>query len=216
MGLAKFFKNGLNSAANLGNEAYAAPEIFRGGVRDKCSDVWAMGKIIGELCQMARLPTFDLSPLCFPQVLQSSPYYSVVTRMVMMNRGERTTMAGVIYEIRQMNAAAGKPSAALGACGPGAFEEHRLMNTQRPLRPFPPEAHLHETPVLNSLHRPFPQLPALGHVLGPEMATMFPDMHFPSPLVSERRVFHHHQVKITRQVIRNGRVETYEEVKIVK
>ncbi|KAK6290796.1 hypothetical protein J4Q44_G00388050 [Coregonus suidteri] len=63
MGLAKFFRNGLNSAMDMGNEAYSPPEVLqRRGQRDQRSDVWAMGKIIAELYARVRLHTPSVCP----------------------------------------------------------------------------------------------------------------------------------------------------------
>ncbi|XP_058233038.1 inhibitor of nuclear factor kappa-B kinase subunit alpha [Hemibagrus wyckioides] len=102
LGLAKFFRNGLSSAVNLGNEAYAAPEILRGSIRDKRSDVWAMGKIIAELCARVRLPTRSVTPIKIRDSLNDNPYCSIVCKMVAESSAERTSMYGVIGEIRQI------------------------------------------------------------------------------------------------------------------
>ncbi|TSK20123.1 Spindle assembly checkpoint kinase [Bagarius yarrelli] len=102
MGLAKFFKNGLSSAENLGNEAYAAPEIFQNNVRDKRSDVWAMGKIVAELCARVRLPTRGVTPVKIKDTLKDNPYCGVVCKMVAENPVERSSMFGLIGEIRQI------------------------------------------------------------------------------------------------------------------
>ncbi|KAI5611927.1 CBL-interacting serine/threonine-protein kinase 25-like [Silurus asotus] len=102
MGLAKFFRNGLSSAINLGNEAYAAPEIQQGNVRDKRSDVWAMGKMTAELCARVRLPTNSVNPIKIKESLKENPYCNVVSRMVIVNAAERASMFGVIGEIRQL------------------------------------------------------------------------------------------------------------------
>ncbi|KAI5092416.1 CBL-interacting serine/threonine-protein kinase 25-like [Silurus meridionalis] len=104
MGLAKFFRNGLSSAINLGNEAYAAPEIQQGNVRDKRSDVWAMGKMTAELCARVRLPTNSVNPIKIKESLKENPYCNVVSRMVIVNAAERASMFGVIGEIRQLRA----------------------------------------------------------------------------------------------------------------
>ncbi|XP_052475177.1 cyclin-dependent kinase 1-like [Carassius gibelio] len=102
LGLAKFFRNGLSSAVNLGNEAYSAPEILQmNGVRDKRSDVWAMGKIIAELCARIRLPTQFVSPVKIRETLKDQPYCNPVSRMVEPNPNYRSTMAGVIADIRR-------------------------------------------------------------------------------------------------------------------
>ncbi|XP_051575364.1 uncharacterized protein LOC127453179 [Myxocyprinus asiaticus] len=102
LGLAKFFKNGLTSAMNLGNEAYSAPEILQmNGVRDKRSDVWAMGKIIAELCARVRLPTQYVSASKIQETLKDQPYCIPVSNMVEVNPKYRATMAAVISDIRR-------------------------------------------------------------------------------------------------------------------
>ncbi|XP_051722372.1 uncharacterized protein zmp:0000000881 [Ctenopharyngodon idella] len=106
LGLAKFFRNGLSSAVNLGNEAYSAPEILQmSGVRDKRSDVWAMGKIIAELCARVRLPTQSVSAIKIRETLKDQPYSIAVSKMVEVNPNNRTTMAGVIADIRRAGSA---------------------------------------------------------------------------------------------------------------
>ncbi|CAL9706183.1 unnamed protein product [Knipowitschia caucasica] len=101
LGLAKFFKNGLNSAMDMGNEAYSAPEVLRiGSQRDQRSDVWAMGKIIAELCARVRLVTTSVNPEKIKEILKDSPYCSAVCRMVQPDPSLRATMAGVISAIR--------------------------------------------------------------------------------------------------------------------
>ncbi|XP_062841249.1 ribosomal protein S6 kinase alpha-5 [Trichomycterus rosablanca] len=104
MGLAKLFVNGLTSATNLGNEAYAAPEIWQGHVRDKRSDVWAMGKIIDEIFTRNRREPKYVNSCQVRQTLKDNPYSDDVSRMVKTNATERATMADVIGEIRQIEA----------------------------------------------------------------------------------------------------------------
>ncbi|TRY56869.1 hypothetical protein DNTS_013959 [Danionella cerebrum] len=102
LGLAKFSRNGLSSAVNLGNEAYSPPEILQmNGIRDKRSDVWAMGKIIAELCARIRLPTQFVSSVKILETLKDQPYSNPVSKMVEVNPSYRTSMAGVIAEIRR-------------------------------------------------------------------------------------------------------------------
>ncbi|XP_077077788.1 uncharacterized protein LOC143731032 [Siphateles boraxobius] len=102
LGLAKFSRNGLSSAVNLGNEAYSAPEILQmSGVRDKRSDVWAMGKIIAELCARVRLPTQSVSAVKIRETLKEHPYCSAVSKMVEVNPAIRSSMAGVIADIKR-------------------------------------------------------------------------------------------------------------------
>ncbi|XP_065095979.1 uncharacterized protein [Paramisgurnus dabryanus] len=102
LGLAKFFKDGLCSAQNMGNEAYSAPEILqRRGVRDKRSDVWAMGKIIAELCDRIRLPTQYVSASKIQEKLKDQPYCTAVSRMVETNPDYRAPIGAVISDIRR-------------------------------------------------------------------------------------------------------------------
>ncbi|XP_056115494.1 uncharacterized protein zmp:0000000881 [Rhinichthys klamathensis goyatoka] len=102
LGLAKFSRNGLSSAVNLGNEAYSPPEVLQmGGVRDKRSDVWAMGKLIAELCARVRLPTQSVSAIKIRETLKDQPYCSAVSKMVEVNPANRASMAGVIADIRR-------------------------------------------------------------------------------------------------------------------
>lgn len=106
LGLAKFFRHGLNSAIDMGNEAYSAPEVLqRGSQRDQRSDVWAMGKIIAELCARIRLYTPTVCPTKIKETLKDQPYCHVVCRMVEPDPSLRSTMAGVISEIRRAGGA---------------------------------------------------------------------------------------------------------------
>uniref|UniRef100_A0A4W5QI61 Protein kinase domain-containing protein n=1 Tax=Hucho hucho TaxID=62062 RepID=A0A4W5QI61_9TELE len=104
MGLAKFFRNGLNSAVDMGNEAYSPPEVLqRRGQRDQRSDVWAMGKIIAELCSRVRLHTPSVCPAKIHELLslQGQQYCNAVCRMVQSDPTVRATMAGIMSEIRR-------------------------------------------------------------------------------------------------------------------
>uniref|UniRef100_A0AAZ3R9L0 Protein kinase domain-containing protein n=1 Tax=Oncorhynchus tshawytscha TaxID=74940 RepID=A0AAZ3R9L0_ONCTS len=104
MGLAKFFRNGLNSAVDMGNEAYSPPEVLqRRGHRDQRSDVWAMGKIIAELCARVRLHTPSVCPAKIHEILslQGQQYCNAVCRMVQSDPTVRATMAGIMPEIRK-------------------------------------------------------------------------------------------------------------------
>ncbi|XP_052345450.1 aurora kinase isoform X30 [Oncorhynchus keta] len=104
MGLAKFFRNGLNSAVDMGNEAYSPPEVLqRRGHRDQRSDVWAMGKIIAELCARVRLHTPSVCPAKIHEILslQGQQYCNAVCRMVQSDPTVRATMAGITPEIRK-------------------------------------------------------------------------------------------------------------------
>lgn len=106
LGLAKFFRHGLNSAIDMGNEAYSAPEVLqRGSQRDQRSDVWAMGKIIAELCARIRLYTPSVCPAKIKETMQDQPYCHAVCRMVEPDPSLRASMAGVISDIRRAGGA---------------------------------------------------------------------------------------------------------------
>lgn len=222
MGLAKFWKNGLSSAVNMGNEAYSAPEIWQGKVRDKRSDVWTMGKIIAELCRQDRLPTHGLTPTKINVFLKDDPYCSVVSRMVVTNAVQRATMAGVIGEIRQIEAGAGRPNTGLGvqvgAWGPAAVD----LGAKRKwcaVSPFLPEVKHHETHVMHMHQSPFPQPSLLDPVSGHALANMFTLMPFPlgkHPLPSDGMVVKHHEVEFKHKVRRNSKVVKKEYLKITK
>ncbi|KAM6936158.1 serine/threonine-protein kinase Nek8 [Lycodopsis pacificus] len=100
LGLAKFFKYGLNSAMDMGNPAYSAPEVHRGSQRDQRSDVWAMGKIIAELCARIRLHTPSVCPAKIKEIMKDLPYCHAVCRMVDPDPSLRASMGGVISAIR--------------------------------------------------------------------------------------------------------------------
>ncbi|XP_068612675.1 uncharacterized protein zmp:0000000881 [Brachionichthys hirsutus] len=102
LGLAKFFRHGLNSAADMGNEAYSAPEVLqRQSQRDQRSDVWAMGKIIAELLARVRLYTPSVCPEKIKETLKDQPYLHAVCRMVEPNPSFRASVGGVISDIRR-------------------------------------------------------------------------------------------------------------------
>ncbi|XP_067367707.1 probable serine/threonine-protein kinase DDB_G0275165 [Channa argus] len=102
LGLAKFFRHGLNSAVDMGNEAYSAPEVLqRVSQRDQRSDVWAMGKIIAELCARIRLYTPSVCPAKIKETLHEQLFCQPVCRMVETDPSRRATMAGVISDIRR-------------------------------------------------------------------------------------------------------------------
>ncbi|XP_031723332.1 dual specificity testis-specific protein kinase 1 isoform X2 [Anarrhichthys ocellatus] len=101
LGLAKFFKYGLNSAMNMGNPAYSAPEVHRGSQRDQRSDVWAMGKIIAELCARIRLHTPSVCPAKMEEIMKDLPYCHAVCRMVDPDPSLRASVGGIISEIRR-------------------------------------------------------------------------------------------------------------------
>ncbi|XP_076594105.1 sperm motility kinase 2A [Chaetodon auriga] len=106
LGLAKFFRHGLNSAMDMGNEAYSAPEVLqRGSQRDQRSDVWAMGKIIAELCARIRLYTPSVCPAKIKETLKDQPYCHAVCRMVETDPSLRASIAGVISDLRRAGGA---------------------------------------------------------------------------------------------------------------
>ncbi|XP_020508209.3 uncharacterized protein zmp:0000000881 [Labrus bergylta] len=106
LGLAKFFRHGLNSAIDMGNEAYSAPEVLqKGSQRDQRSDVWAMGKIIAELLARIRLYTPSVCPEKIKQILHDQPYCHAVCRMVETNPSVRASVGGVMSEIRRAGGA---------------------------------------------------------------------------------------------------------------
>ncbi|XP_062390489.1 aurora kinase C-like isoform X2 [Sardina pilchardus] len=103
LGLAKFFKGGITSAQNLGNIAYSAPEILlQNGVRDKRSDVWAMGKVIAELVirPRNRLLTHNVTFRKI-RIILPEPYRGAVSKMVYSNPATRACMPIVEAEIAQ-------------------------------------------------------------------------------------------------------------------
>ncbi|CAL1608034.1 unnamed protein product [Knipowitschia caucasica] len=103
MGLAKFFRNGLNSATDMGNLEYSAPEVLTWGVqRSQSSDVWAMGKIIAEMRSGVRYPREHVNPRTVSTSIRGSVYCNVVCKMVRKNPADRASMAQVIREIRQV------------------------------------------------------------------------------------------------------------------
>lgn len=239
MGLAKFFKNGLSSAVNLGNEAYAAPEILQGNIRDKRSDVWAMGKMIAELCARVRLPTFSVTPIKIKDTLKDSPYCSVVSKMVVTNATERASILRVIGEIRQIGesheanqgandgagAGAGRPhlglGAQLGALGKGAVD-FTAKQKWRPPTPFPPEAKHPEVPIEHKHQSPSPQLEALLPHNPKALANQFLQLSIPCTLPPDGTVVHRRyddktgQMEMKHIVVKNGKIVKYEDVKFTK
>ncbi|KAK5862009.1 hypothetical protein PBY51_017442 [Eleginops maclovinus] len=110
LGLAKFYRYGLNSAIDMGNEAYSAPEVLqRGSQRDKRSDVWAMGKIIAELCARVRLYTPSVCPAKIMDILKDQPYCHVVCRMVDPDPTLRASVGGVMSEIKRVSVSDDNP-----------------------------------------------------------------------------------------------------------
>ncbi|XP_066501066.1 RAB11a, member RAS oncogene family, like isoform X1 [Hoplias malabaricus] len=101
MGLAKFFVNGRSSAINLGNMDYSSPEVrLNSSVRDKRSDVWAMGKIIAELILMKKLDPYNLDPNKIREYLKDYPCCNTVSKMVTFNASERASMAEVFFDLQ--------------------------------------------------------------------------------------------------------------------
>lgn len=102
LGLAKFFRSGLNSAIDMGNEAYSAPEVLQHqSQRNQRSDVWAMGKIIAELCARIRLYTPTVCPAKIRETLKEQPYCEAICKMVESDPSRRTSMGVVIGDIRR-------------------------------------------------------------------------------------------------------------------
>ncbi|KAF3839490.1 hypothetical protein F7725_018207 [Dissostichus mawsoni] len=148
LGLAKFFRYGQNSAIDMGNEAYSAPEVLqRGSQRDQRSDVWAMGKIIAELCARVRLYTPSVCPAKINDILKDQPYCHVVCRMVDPDPTLRASMGGVMSEIKRVGGPGinpvkkdylkpATPHISVGKLSPApdttANEQRPIANEQRP------------------------------------------------------------------------------------
>ncbi|KAL7840143.1 hypothetical protein AOLI_G00254660 [Acnodon oligacanthus] len=238
MGLAKFSFNGLSSAQNLGNEAYSAPEILQAnGVRDKRSDVWAMGKIVAELLARVRLPTTFVSPTKIRETLNDSPYCNIVSKMVTTNPSERASMVAVISEIRRAGVILGadvvaKPGAGIGrpnpvlvpqdgARGPGLAglaPNQKVHRLPAPLLKAPAA----EASVVRFNRTPSPQPEALVSGSNREFVTEFSKMSIPCPLPADGTVTQRRyddksgQLVIKEIVTRNGKIVKYEDVKISK
>ncbi|KAJ8289719.1 hypothetical protein GJAV_G00004500 [Gymnothorax javanicus] len=110
LGLAKFYRGGYSSATPGGNVEYAAPEIFSGHRQDMSTDVWAMGKIIGELLLLKRLPTRELSSAMIQTLLCEHPYCDPIANMVDGSRIQRASMASVIGALRSAGEACSRGS----------------------------------------------------------------------------------------------------------
>ncbi|XP_054902952.1 serine/threonine-protein kinase Nek7 [Poeciliopsis prolifica] len=114
LGLAKFFRHGLNSAIDMGNEAYSPPEVLRWrSQRSQRSDVWAMGKIIAELYARVRLHTPSVCPDKIKETMKGQPYCDTVCKMVEPDPRQRASMASIIDEIRVTGRAEGGSSTPL-------------------------------------------------------------------------------------------------------
>lgn len=237
LGLAKFFRNGLTSAVNLGNEAYSAPEILQmNGVRDKRSDVWAMGKIIAELCARIRLPTQFVSPVKIRETLKDQPYCNPVSRMVEPNLAYRTTMAGVIAEIRRA------PSAHPPDIRPKDITRDVTRDIKRditvthgndirpnqkrsPPGPPVPKVEVNKPPILY-YRQGLPQQREMGKAIvpvkGEALNKQLSLMSFPCPLpetgrvTQERYIEENGALEYKEIVTKDGRIIKYEKVQITK
>lgn len=241
LGLAKFSRNGLSSAVNLGNEAYSAPEILQmSGVRDKRSDVWAMGKIIAELCARVRLPTQFVSSIKIRETLKDQPYCVAVSKMVEVNPNNRTTMAGVIADIRragsvqqtdirprdiprdiQRDIPRDIPRDITVAQG----NEIRANQKWSPLAAPAPKMEGRRSPMLYYRQDPLPQremgkalVPVKGQALNNQMSLM----SFPCPLpetgkvTQERYIEGKGALEYKEIITKGGRIVKYEKVQITK
>ncbi|XP_067305635.1 calcium-dependent protein kinase 2 [Pseudorasbora parva] len=235
LGLAKFFKNGLSSAVNLGNEAYSAPEILlMSGVRDKRSDVWAMGKIIAELCARVRLPTQSVSAFKIRETLKDQPFCNAVSKMVEVNPNNRATMAGVIADVRRAG------SVHQTDIRPRDIQRDIPRDIQRDvphgieiranLKLHPPAAYVpkmegRKSPVLCYLQDPSPQremgkalVPGKGQALNHQLSLM----SFPCPLPETGKVTQERYneekgaLEYKEIVTRGGKIIKYEKVQITK
>ncbi|XP_016137492.1 serine/threonine-protein kinase Nek6-like [Sinocyclocheilus grahami] len=229
LGLAKFSRNGLTSAVNLGNEAYSAPEILQNnGVRDKRSDVWAMGKIIAELCARIRLPTQFVSPVKICETLKDQPYCNPVSRMVEPNPNYRSTMAGVITDI--WRAASPQPA----DIRPKEITRDITVTHGIDMRPnqkgCPPGPPVHKVevnkpPMLYYRQDP-PQQRELGKAMVPVRGEALNKhlslMSFPCPLpetgkvTQERYIEEKGALEYKEIVTKGGRIVKYEKVQITK
>ncbi len=237
LGLAKFFRNGLTSAVNLGNEAYSAPEILQNnGIRDKRSDVWAMGKIIAELCARIRLPTQFVSPVKIRETLKDLPYCNPVSRMVEPNPNYRSSMAGVITDIRR--AASAQPT----EIRPKDFTRDFTRDVTRDITvahgndirpnqkwcpPGPPvhKVEVNKPPMLYNRQDP-PQPRELGKAMvpvrGEALNKQLSLMSFPCPLPETGKVTQERyneekgSLEYKEIITKGGRIVKYEKVQITK
>ncbi|KAI7806688.1 uncharacterized protein zmp:0000000881 isoform X2 [Triplophysa rosa] len=224
LGLAKFFKNGLSSAANSGNEAYSAPEILQTrGVRDKRSDVWAMGKVIAELCARIRLPTQYVCAGKIQEYLKDQPYCNPVSRMVETNPSYRASMAGVILDIRR---AASASKMDIKPRDLAVTQGNEIRESQR-WSPQPPTAFktvVSKPPVLNYRQNP-PQQREMGKAVVPLKGAGLNNhmslMSFPCPLPKTGTViqqsYNDRGVMEYKEIItKEGKITKYEKVQISK
>ncbi|KAI4891378.1 hypothetical protein NFI96_025934, partial [Prochilodus magdalenae] len=208
MGLAKFFLNGITSAQNEGNRAYSAPEILlANGVRDKRSDVWAMGKIIADLIARARL-----EPIHIRQSLAGSSYCSIVLKMLESHPSERPSMNEVITEIRQAGVSAVPPWA-----GPGwmAQADSRFSGRFCPTPThinYQTSVHSNSSPV----HQPGAVIPT-AHPAGSHNALVNPFSQMSIGVPPKGTITQHHhdaeqgQMNVRGICMRNGRIVRYDE-----
>ncbi|XP_052435057.1 serine/threonine-protein kinase Nek6-like [Carassius gibelio] len=229
LGLAKFSRNGLTSAENLGNEAYSAPEILlNNGVRDKRSDVWAMGKIIAELCARIRLPTQFVNPFKIRETLKDHPYCNPVSRMVEPNPNYRSTMAGVITDIRR--AASAQPADIRPKDIPRDItvtHGNDIRPNQKWCPPGPPvpKVEVNKPPMVCYRQDP-PQQRELGKAMVPVKGDALNQhlslMSFPCPLpetgkvTQERYIEEKGAVEYKEIVTKGGKIVKYEKVLITK
>ncbi|XP_026139042.1 serine/threonine-protein kinase Nek6-like [Carassius auratus] len=229
LGLAKFSRNGLTSAENLGNEAYSAPEILQNnGVRDKRSDVWAMGKIIAELCARIRLPTQFVNPFKIRETLKDHPYCNPVSRMVEPNPNYRSTMAGVITDIRR--AASAQPADIRQKDIPRDItvtHGNDIRPNQKWCPPGPPvpKVEVNKPPMVCYRQDP-PQQRELGKAMVPVKGDALNQhlslMSFPCPLpetgkvTQERYIEEKGAVEYKEIVTKGGKIVKYEKVLITK
>lgn len=194
LGLAKFFRHGLNSAIDMGNEAYSAPEVLkRQSQRDQRSDVWAMGKMIAELCARIRLYTPTVCPAKIKETLKDQPYCNAVCRMVEADPAHRASMAGVMSEIRRAGGA--------GIVTNAPVQTDRL-NTPSPninaRNRSPSPMNRGKSPLnrdLSPMNRP--QLPH-NRDLSPMNRAALPYKRNPSPMIRARSPFNRDQSPTNR------------------
>ncbi|XP_056618770.1 uncharacterized protein LOC130433094 isoform X2 [Triplophysa dalaica] len=225
LGLAKFSKNGLSSAANMGNEAYSAPEILQmRGVRDKRSDVWAMGKVIAELCARIRLPTQSVSPSKIQETLKDLPYCMPVSRMVGNNPFYRASMSEVILDIRR---AASGSQTDIKPRDVSVTQANEIRGNQRwgLQAAAPPRMEVRKSPVLY-YRTDQPQQREMGKAVvplkGAGLNNQMSLMSFPCPLpetgkvTQERYIEEKGAMEYKEIVTKGGRIIKYEKVQISK
>ncbi|KAK1155182.1 spindle assembly checkpoint kinase-like [Acipenser oxyrinchus oxyrinchus] len=99
-GVAKITSStGFSTATNIGNEAYAAPEVFQGSDRNKSTDIWAMGKIITELLLGSIVETEKCGCRYVEKILKGMPYAKSVSQMVYTDPCQRVEMRQILGDI---------------------------------------------------------------------------------------------------------------------